>query len=142
MGNSGIDSNAVATVVLARRSCSREHLIERDQRRQDAPIGRIDAGETAHDVAAEATAIADVAPMHPSDDEAAEHKKEVDADVEIAQMAAKAFDAEKARFGENVVGVMENDERRGAAPTQFQQAKLRARARRAGRRVDRRRRQA
>ena len=80
--------------------------------------------------------------MHPSDDEAAEHKKEVDADVEIAQMAAKAFDAEKARFGENVVGVMENDERRGTAPTQFQQAKLRARARRAGRRVDRRRRQA
>jgi hypothetical protein len=70
--------------------------------------------------------------MHPSDDEAAEHKKEVDADVEIAQMAAKAFDAEKARFGENVVGVMENDERRGTAPTQFQQAKLRARARRGG----------
>ena len=48
--------------------------------------------------------------MNPGDDEAAENKEEVDADIEILQMPGKGMLAVKTRLRHDVAGMVQNDE--------------------------------
>jgi hypothetical protein len=107
----------IARLVLAGIAALRVQLIGQHQRQQDHPIGRIDARGALEQKARNARGLADVVPMHPTDDEAREHEEEIDARVEIAQQPARHLRAHIARIGQHQRGMIgHHHQRRQPAP--------------------------